>query len=433
MKIAMFTNTYLPHVGGVARSVETFAEELRKLDHQVHVICPTFADEVDSTESVLRVPAIQNFNGSDFSVRLAVPGYISGHLYDFQPDIIHAHHPFLLGDAALRAARELGHPLVFTHHTLYEKYTHYVPMNSKRLQQFVIRLSTEYANFCDHIIAPSESIASLIRERGVQKPITAIPTGVDLAFFAAGDGRRLREELGIPPEAQVIGHLGRLAPEKNLDFLTRAVARSMAHDHKERQRVFLVVGSGPSEADIARLFDEAGLRDRLYLAGKRTGKDLADAYAAMDLFVFASKSETQGMVLAEAMAAGKPVIALDASGTREVVRDPETGRLLPGDADEAAFANAIDDFPMVGDAYQRCVQSVLKNVQAFSRESCGRRLADVYEDLSARARIEAQENGYSAWDSLLARLQVEWDLLMEKSSALLAAAETHDSTEEPDE
>jgi 1,2-diacylglycerol 3-alpha-glucosyltransferase len=422
MRIVMFTNTYLPYVSGVARSVETFSDDLQTLGHEVHVVCPTFQDVTESTDRVFRVSAIQNFNGSDFSVRIPLPGTISRHLHEFNPDLVHSHHPFLLGDAALRAARELGRPLVFTHHTMYEDYTHYVPGNQERLRQFVIRLSTDYANFCDHVIAPSESVAELLQQRGVESPITVIPTGIGLDVFSGGDGQALREELGMPPNSKVIGHLGRLAPEKNLEYLAEAIARYLRHE-AGAESCCLMVGSGPSEEPIANIFQDRSVADRLYMTGKRTGQELADAYAAMDLFAFASKTETQGMVLAEAMAAGKPVIALDAPGAREVVHSAEVGRLLPADADAEAFANALAEFPLAGDVYHKHSEAAAERARVFSREHCSRRLARVYERLDRQSRRETGDQRHSAWDSLLARVQVEWELLAAKTSALVAAAE----------
>ncbi|MEJ2690061.1 MAG: glycosyltransferase, partial [Deltaproteobacteria bacterium] len=217
MNICMFTNTYLPHVGGVARSVSAFTEDLRELGHQVLVIAPVFKGSgrggMDKG-GVLRVPAIQNFNGSDFSVRLPLPYFIDDRVKAFKPGIIHSHHPFLLGDTALRTARSYHLPLIFTNHTLYEQYTHYVPFDSPTMKRFVIHLVTEYANLCDAVIAPSRSVADLLRERGVTRPIHEIPTGIDTAFFAAGVGSRFRKRLKIGEDMLVIGHLGRLAKEK---------------------------------------------------------------------------------------------------------------------------------------------------------------------------------------------------------------------------
>ena len=275
---------------------------------------------------------------------------------------------------------------------------------------------------CDHVIAPSESLAELLRQRGVESPITIIPTGVDLAWFSGGNGRKIREALGIPPKGKVIGHLGRLAPEKNLDYLADAIARYLCQD-AGGESCCLMVGSGPSKETIETTFQKRGVADRLFMAGKRTGQELADAYAAMDLFAFASKNETQGMVLAEAMAAGKPVIALDAPGAREVVHSAEVGRLLDADADAETFAGAIAEFPLAGDAYHRHAQAARERARRFSREHFSRQLAGVYEQLDRHSRREVGEEQHSAWDSLLARLQTEWELLAAKTHALMAAAE----------
>ncbi len=252
MKICMFTNTYLPHVGGVARSVSFFAEDLCKAGHRVLVIAPTYPGNETHGHcdpDILRLPAIQKFNGSDFSLRIPVPFLVDEKLDDFDPDIIHSHHPYLLGDAALRVARRRQLPLIFTHHTLYEEYTHYIVDNPESMKRFAAFLSTNYAGMCNRVIAPSQSIKDLISERGVTAPISIVPTGVDTAFFANGDGVAFRKSHGISTGTMVIGHLGRLAPEKNLDYLARAVAHAM---ERLPEAYFLVVGEGPSQKEIAR-------------------------------------------------------------------------------------------------------------------------------------------------------------------------------------
>ena len=230
MNILMMTNTYLPHVGGVARSVDAFSQALRAEGHAVLVVAPSFQGAARREAGVVRVPAIQHFNGSDFSLRLPIPGLLSRALDRFEPDVVHSHHPFLLGDAALRVATRFGLPLVFTHHTMYERYTHYVPGDSPALRRFVMGLVREYANLCDAVIAPSESIARLLVERGVRAPIHAIPTGVEVGRFGRGDGAALRRRLGIAPGSFVVGHVGRLAHEKNLPFLAAAVAGLLRSD-----------------------------------------------------------------------------------------------------------------------------------------------------------------------------------------------------------
>lgn len=413
MNICMFTNTYLPHVGGVARSVAAFTEDLKKRGHQVLVVAPEFDGEPrDPEDEVLRIPAIQNFNGSDFSVRLPLPFVIDQKISRFGPDLIHSHHPFLMGDSAMRTAKSRDIPLVFTHHTRYEEYTHYVSSDSELMKRFVIHLCTEYANLCSQVVAPSRSIARLIRERGVHRPISEIPTGVDIDFFQTGNGSRFRKTHQIPADCFVIGHLGRLAPEKNLDYLGQAVVEFM---DKQPQARFLVVGAGPSRKSLAARFEKKGLADRLILAGKLTGPDLADAYQAMDAFVFASKSETQGMVLAEAMAAGKPVIALDATGVREVVADGKNGRLLSGDAAYSEFARAIDQYWRDADKRKQWANGALETAQDFSREHCAQKMETLYQTVLERRESRAVSR--DGLDEVLKKLRTEWDLLSQKASA----------------
>lgn len=426
MNICMFTNAYLPHVGGVARSVAFFAQDLRKRGHKVLVVSPTFPsdqEQPDQDENVLRVPAIQNFKGSDFSVIIPLPFIISKKINEFQPQIIHSHHPYLLGDAALRAAYRRKLPLVFTHHTLYEKYTHYVPMDSDVMKRLAVLLSTRYADLCSQIVAPSRSIARLIEHRGVETPVEVIPTGVDTDYFHSGDSKKFRSYHNIPDHARVIGHLGRLAPEKNLEYLGQAIVQALKKMSPET--FFLVVGKGPSEEPLRRTFKDNNLEDRLIMAGKQSGPGLSGAYKAMDVFVFSSTSETQGMVLVEAMAAGKPVIALDASGVREVVTDHHNGRLLPENTSFQEFSKAVIEFFNRPEHDRSWEKAALNTAREFSRDRCADRLIRLYESLLSRqpASRYSEEEMSDTWDKLLTSLKTEWTMLSERAKVIRHAVQ----------
>ncbi len=407
MNIAFLTNTYLPHVGGVARSVSSFAEQYRSMGHKVLIVAPQFPDAPEHEVDVIRVPALQNFNASDFSVALPIPTGLSDDLKNFGVDVIHSHHPFLLGMTAVRMARYLGVPLVFTHHTLYEQYTHYVPGDSPQFKTFIIELATGYANLCDQVFAPSDSIRNLIIERGVKKPVDVVPTGVDLEKFAAGDRNRGRKNNHIPNDVFVIGHLGRLAPEKNLKFLSASIVEVMKQNPKV---FFLLVGTGPSEQEVRAEFEAAGLTDRLVVAGVLQNQDLADALKAMDVFAFASKSETQGMVLTEAMAAGLPVVALDASGVREVVKNKRNGRLL-FDESVPVFAAALQDMiDMPADKMETLVASALVTAKKFSMPSTAKKGIKVYKKIVADTQADRTQED-TTLDGIINVIKAEWDIL----------------------
>lgn len=420
MKICMMTNTYLPHVGGVARSVSTFADEYRRLGHEVLVVAPEFDGRrlpARAEAIVERIPSLRNFNGSDFSVRLPFAAALSDRLDSFQADIIHSHHPFLLGDTALRIAMIKNVPIIFTHHTRYEDYTHYVPF-SEALKEAAIAIPTHFANLCDGVIAPSESLARMLRKRGVKTPIRVVPTGIDVKGFGAANGRAFRDRLHIPPNATVVGHVGRLAPEKNLDYLARAV---VAYLKKNDDARFLVVGDGPGRDEMKAVFEENGVGDRLLLAGKRTGRVLQEAYRAMDLFAFASKSETQGMVVAEAMAAGLPVVALNASGVREVVRDGENGFLLPANASPERMAGALARIVDDRELRAKLSTRALATAQEFSREESAKRAIAFYEEVRRATRARRLMHQFHPWSALVERLGLEWDLLSTRTQTVAAA------------
>jgi Glycosyltransferase len=422
MKICFFTNTFLPHVGGVAKSVQTFLEDYRRLRQRVRVVAPEFPEGVAPPRierSVIRVPALQNFNGSDFSVSLPLSAETMDGIAAFKPDLIHAHHPFLLGDTALRVAAVTGAPVVFTHHTLYEQYTHYVPFDSPRLKEFVIELSTRFANRCHGVIAPSESIASLLVSRGVISPIKVVPTGIDTGALASGNRVRGRRRWKLPGDARVIGHVGRLAPEKNLPYLADAIARTLK---QETDAWLLVVGEGPSREEMEKVFAENGVAARVRFAGKLTGSALHDAYASMDVFAFASQSETQGMVLAEAMAAGNSVIALDATGAREIVRDQREGRLLDADASADDFARALRD--VVADAEKNNAWREAATLRAaeFDRRVTAARALDFYREVrDAYRREDPRTEEHTLWERTRERLAIEAQLVADKVGAAVKA------------
>jgi len=418
MNILMMTNTYTPIVGGLERSVKAFKEEYQRRGHRALVVAPRFEGMPERERDVLRVPAIPRFNGSDFSVKLPVPRILTQALVEFHPDIIHCHHPFLIGNTGLRLAHTRSIPLIFTHHTLFEQYTHYVPGDSPAMQRFVVELATGYANLCDQVFAPSDSVAQLLKERGVETPIAVVPTGIDESWFTKAMPSRVRRQFNIPDNAFLVGHVGRLAPEKNLAFLFQAIARFLQQQPRAH---CLVVGQGPSEAEIRQLCEQAGVADRVHLAGVLQGRALIDAYGAMDVFAFASKSETQGLVVAEAMATRVPVVALDAPGVREVVEDGRNGRLLSSENAEE-FASALAWVASRPAGQRRAMsQAARRTAEQFSMPRCADRALTLYAGCLLRSAFERRPIPQSAWSLAMSRMKSEWSVLKTVAKATSAA------------
>ena len=336
MRIGLFTNNYLPFCGGVTISVETLRRGLEARGHEVWVFAPQFPAVADGGPRVVRFPSIPAATYPEFALAVPWAPRITRLVSRLDLDVFHAHHPFLLGPAARRLAHRLGRPLVFTYHTRYEKYAHYVPLTRSLVETAALRLSTRFAARADAVVAPSLLVREQLSARGVTTPIAVVPTGVDLARFRPDDRAGARQALGLPAAAPLLLYVGRLDREKSVDRLLLAFERlggTLGRAH------LWLVGQGKESASLRRLAGGLSAGDRVHFAGVRPHEGLAAWYQAADLFLFASETETQGLVLAEAAACGVPAVAVSAPGCDEVVRDGETGVLAK--ADPASLGEAV--------------------------------------------------------------------------------------------
>ena len=406
MKILMMTNSYTPMVGGIEQSIRSFTHEFERLGHEVVIAAPEIDGAPPHEAGVVRLRAIQNINNSEFSMALPMSSLLPELMKIFEPDIIHSHHPFWMGDIALRLSSQYRIPLVFTYHTMFEHHMHYLPIHSEATKRFITELFAGYANLATQVIAPSESVRAILLERGVTAPIEVSPTGVDVQRFARGDGGVIRQRLGIPGDSVVIGHVGRLALEKNIEFLTRGVVGYLKKDTRAH---FLVGGDGPLKEVIEKVFTEQGIEKRLHWAGVLQGQDLVDCYQAMNIFAFASKSETQGIVLVEAMAAGVPVVAVDAPGVREVVKDGYNGRLIFAE-DQDHYAEALAwCLKRPDDEFRQMRENARATAMEFAVEPCAKRMLAIYQAVGEKEYASPDVKN-SAWGSLAGRLTTEWDM-----------------------
>ena len=412
MNILMMTNAYLPLVGGLERSIESFTKEYRKRGHRVVIVAPEYDNSPKNELDVVRVSALKNFHGSKFSVKLPI-GSLLEELGDFKPDIVHTHHPFLMGETALRFAYERKVPLVFTHHSLYEENVG----DSETVKKFVMEIATGFANCCDYVIAPSESVAEMIKERGVKTQVAVIPTGLLLSQYK-GTSENFRAESKITKNAFVVGYVGRLSPEKNLPFLARAVASFLK---KEKEAIFLVVGSGPSEAELLSSLEELKVEDQLRLVGELKGGKLIQAFQAINVFAFSSQSETQGMVLNEAMAAGTPVVGVDASGVRDIIKDKINGRLVSHESEEE-FSEALSwILGRSPDERLKLIAEAKTTAEEFSMKLCVDKALQLYESLQTGKGFQ-RKSEEKDWFPFMQRAEAEWELLCTFTKATMAAA-----------
>ena len=342
MRVALFTNNYLPFCGGVTISVETLRRGLEARGHDAWVFAPRFAGGPPDPPRVIRYPSVPAPTYPDFALAVPYAPRIVRQVLALDFDIFHAHHPFLLGPVARRMGRRQHRPVVFTYHTRYEKYAHYVPITRGLVAAAAIRFSTRFAARADAVIAPSQVIRDDLRARGVTVPIAVVPTGVDLGRFRPGDRAAARRQLGLAPAGPLLLYVGRLDPEKSVGRILLAFERiaSIVPDAR-----LLLVGQGTEGEGLRGQARRLAAADRIVFLGVRAHAALAECYQAADVFLFASETETQGLVLAEAAASGLPAVAVSAPGCDEVVRDGDTGLLTksePAALAEAAIGLLLD-------------------------------------------------------------------------------------------
>jgi 1,2-diacylglycerol 3-alpha-glucosyltransferase len=335
MRVGLFTNNYLPFRGGVTTAVETLRQGLTAQGHQVWVFAPAWRGPQADPEFVFRYPSVPAPTYPGFAVPLPFSRRLGRAARDLGIDVFHAQHPFLLGVTARRLARATGRPLVFTYHTRYEKYAHYVPLPERLVAAAAVRLASRFADSADLVIAPSARIADTLAQVGVRASISVVPTGVPLDLFRPGDRVVARRDLGLPEGAPICLYVGRLDREKNVERVIEAFG-SIADAVSDAR--LLLVGQGSHEAALKRLAAASPAGTAVTFTGSVAREALPPYYRAADLFLFSSETETQGLVLAEAHACALPAVAVHASGVDEVVRDGETGLLTKSDAQELADA-----------------------------------------------------------------------------------------------
>jgi 1,2-diacylglycerol 3-alpha-glucosyltransferase len=344
MRIAIFTNNYLPNPYGVSASIESFRKAFERLEQEVYIFAPRWKGYRDNNSNVFRYPSFETNIKIKFPIAIPCSGKIAEIFDDLKIDIIHSQHPNLLGSSAMRFARRKNIPLVFTWHTLYDQYAHFVPFIPEKIAAgWAIRNATRYANKCNAIITPTKSIIEIVRKWGVtNRNIFSIPTGVEEEEFNNPDREKVRKEQGVGENEILLTLITRLTAEKNVEFLVETILDIL---QKNKKTKFMVCGEGDLRAKLINFVKAKKLEDRVIFVGNVARGDLKNYYAAGDIFVWASKSETQGMILTEAMYVGLPIVAVRATGAQDIVEDGKTGFLVPEDKKEFGIflQKLIDD------------------------------------------------------------------------------------------
>jgi 1,2-diacylglycerol 3-alpha-glucosyltransferase len=378
MRILMISDVYFPRVNGVSTSILTFQQELVEQGHDVHIVAPMYPAGHPEASHITRIES--GYVMMDPEDRLMKSAKIHALLPQFRKknfDLVHIQTPFLAHYAGIKLARLLNIPTVETYHTFFEEYLyHYIPLLPKFLTRLITRrFSRSQCNSVDAVIVPSTAMSTVLKQYGCVSPIHIAPTGIQMAKFESGIGSRFRAKHGIPEERPLLLHVGRVAHEKNIGFLLTVVARLKA-DHP--YILLLICGEGPAKVDLEQQVKRMGIADNVMFVGYLDREtELLDCYRAADVFVFASRTETQGLVLLEAMALGVPVVSTAKMGTIDIL-SPNRGALVAEEeaGDFAAkVARLLSDQPLrlsIGDEGREYAKT-------WSAPATARRVVGIYQ------------------------------------------------------
>jgi len=386
MRILMISDVYFPRINGVSTSIQTFRRGLHAAGHETILIAPEYpgAAPANHETAILRLPSRGvPRDPEDRAMKLGALRALRAEIERIEPDLVHIQTPFIAHYQGTALARALRVPVIETYHTYFEEYLHhYVPLMPRAVMRFVARRFTvSQCNVLDALVVPSRAMEQALLDYGVRCPMHIIPTGMEMERFAGGNGPRFREQLGIAPGQPVLVHVGRIAHEKNIEFLFRMFARVV---RSKPGAVFIVAGEGPALASCKAYVRSLGIAEHVRFVGYLSReRELLDCYRAGDLFVFSSRTETQGLVLLEAMALGVPVVSTAHMGTADIMNPQRGARVAPDD--EAEFANIV--VQLLEDAPRRAAMSAEARAYAatWSASVMADRLAGLYSAVLGQA------------------------------------------------
>ena len=395
MRIALMTNNYLPFVGGVSISIDRLAEGLKKEGHEVVVFAPSYK-ECKEEESNVRYAALHTGICGGVSVPIPIDPHIEAAFKEKPFDIIHVHHPMLIGKMAAYLSAKYRVPLVYTYHTRYEQYAHYVlpgkVLNHRKTvcvtEKLIAGYITHFLKKCHHVFVPGKGMKTYLTDKcNYDKDrISILPTGLSQNSFLIE--KKKVQEIHKKYEAEncpLFISVSRLAKEKNIPFMLKSISRFK----EEYQKPFkmLLVGEGPDKEMLRKQAINLGIGEEIVFTGKIPNAELKDYYGAADVFVFTSKSETQGIVLLEAFAAGTPAVCVEATGISDLLQDRKNGLLVTEDTE--LFAHKLKQIVAEPELREKMAREALKTAQCFSENFIAKEAVRQYNKVVAEYHCEA--------------------------------------------
>jgi 1,2-diacylglycerol 3-alpha-glucosyltransferase len=382
LRVLFISDVYFPRVNGVSTSIRTFRGDLAAAGVETTLVVPEYGKPADDEDpDIVRVPSAGvPGDPEDRRMRWSALKWALRALPEDEIDLVHIHTPFVAHYAGVWFARRIGVPCVATYHTFFEEYLHhYVPVLPRSVGRFVAKhFTNSQCRDVSGLIAPSDPMREVLQAYGVTTPIHVLPTGLPEDRFRAGEGARFRKLAGLPEDRPLVTYVGRVAHEKNIEFLVKVFARVRM---EIPNALFVIAGEGPARESLRQLVARMGLADDVRFVGYLDrNTTLLDCYAAADVFVFASRTETQGLVLLEAMAQGTPVVSTAELGTKFVLKDGAGAIVVPERVEE--FAAAVQRVLQDKGLHAMLAASGKDYSLTWSSLTLARRLAEVYRTVA---------------------------------------------------
>lgn len=412
MRIAMMTNNYKPFVAGVPVSVERLAEGLRKQGHEVVVFAPAYRERLQGERNVVRYHSLLKSVAGGAAIPNPIDPRIEKQFRKGNFDIIHVHHPMAIGKTAAYLSKKYRVPLIFTYHTRYEQYLHYIKpifwmengagkegalhrMQKEAMDVMKEKLVPGYLKSffvrCDHVFAPTEGMEAYLTQicDVDESKVSVLATGLNEESFRFNEQnvKQIREQYEAE-DCPLFLTVSRLAQEKNIPFLLQALAYYKLLYRKKFRMLFL--GDGPKRAEYEKMTAALHLEKEVIFVGKVDNARLPDYYRAADLFLFASKTETQGIVILEAMAAESPVVAVRATGISDLVKNGENGFCVKEQVED--FAGAMEEILSRPKLLKQLQSGAVQTADAFREEKIAQTAAGIYNAVLRKNQEKYREN-----------------------------------------
>jgi glycosyltransferase involved in cell wall biosynthesis len=376
MRIGFFTDAYLPQPNGVATAVETSASALEKLGHEVYIIAPKHPGYKDKRPRVYRLTSIKVDNHAGTRLAINLPERALASVLRIKFDVIHGHSGGPVTFLGWEIARMKNIPYVVTYHTLWNRYTHYILKGTIVRPRMIETASRFFCNLCEAVIAPTNRVRKELLSYGVKKPIFVIPNGLDTSKLTLTTNGYLKRKLRLGKETKIVLYVGRLGKEKSVDFLLESF-KILAKVNKDAHLV--LVGDGPDRMQLQELAKQLKIDRRTSFVGLVPAKDMPKVYSDADVFVFASQTETQGLVIPEALVCGVPVVAVEDEAFEGVVSQGQNGFLVS--KSKTKFANQVQSILESEELRKRLSQTARRQARKFSAHVTARDLEGIYKEV----------------------------------------------------